>query len=310
MPKYALLTYPKAGSQWVRDVIFDPKVLARVPGVEFRPLGPGERFRNWAERDDGTCAGPFYVVRSEDWDRWAQPDDVGVHVGRDPRDVLVSWVFSMLYSHASDQVETRLNREPLNCLTMRHRLMVGMIPQTGMVAARTWKNCPQPNVLATSYETLVANEVETFAAIFGFFGWTIPRTLCEELVAEHSFEARSGGRPRGETNEQSHYRRGVAGDWNNYFDRALGELFESAHPGGLVHLGYERENDWFESLPKINELLDRDDETFSHSGVAQAAEIERLRRRIGVLESSYALQRTLLDEYERLTQIPVAGDRA
>ncbi|HVS27088.1 MAG TPA: hypothetical protein VHE58_07310 [Burkholderiales bacterium] len=43
---------------------------------------------------------------------------------------------------------------------------------------------------------------------------------------------------------QAHERKGVAGDWQNYFSKRVKEAFKNRYGGLLVATGYERDLDW------------------------------------------------------------------
>ena len=43
---------------------------------------------------------------------------------------------------------------------------------------------------------------------------------------------------------QSHFRKGVAGDWKNYFDDKVKSVFKDAYGHILVATGYESDMDW------------------------------------------------------------------
>jgi hypothetical protein len=305
-----LLTTPKSGSQWVRGVIFHPAVLAATDGLSFHaPLQP-DMLDEYARLPERACSGPYYQISAGDWLRAADASDRAAILYRDPRDILVSWVFAMAYSH-EDSAAVRCFREPFNCLNLRHCLMLGIPTQLGTRPTLTWiESEPARHFLLAKYEDLLERPETGFAAILRFFGWNVPSAILEKAIAENSFEARSGGRARGELNEQSHYRRGISGDWRTYFDRNLGELYESARPGELVRAGYETSDRWYEGLPLVNERLESDDRTAPAGVREMRSEIERLQRRNGVLESSYLAQRTLLEEYERLARVPGLTERA
>jgi Sulfotransferase domain len=302
--RYALLTYQKAGSQWIRDVLFGPRILAAAPGhVAYAPTDQYERLDIWRSKPDGTCGGPFYDVCHEEWSVWSRPQDRAVHVQRDPRDRLISWVFSVTVSHVAAPHINAL-RVPMNMLDLRDRisLAIGVTGQVAIWMARTWLNQPGLKTYhSTRYERLVENSVAEFGAIFEFFGWEIPNALLRDVIAREAFEVRSGGRPRGVTSEVSHYRRGVAGDWREYFDRALGELFERSYPGALVDLGYETENSWFESLPQTCHRLESAEFRGPGRDPQLLDDLRELRRRNAALESGFSAQRALLEEFEALT---------
>ena len=58
------------------------------------------------------------------------------------------------------------------------------------------------------------------------------------IVHRNRFEARSGGRVRGEEDRGSHYRRGVAGDWVNHFTPGVAARFAERHGSLVAKLGY------------------------------------------------------------------------
>ena len=69
-------------------------------------------------------------------------------------------------------------------------------------------------------------------------------------VYSSRFEAQTGGRERGTEDVGSHYRKGIAGDWVNYFEPQHVEAF-NAHFGDLLsRLGYEEDTNWGAYLSK------------------------------------------------------------
>jgi len=64
------------------------------------------------------------------------------------------------------------------------------------------------------------------------------------LLQKNSFEKKSGGRTKGEVNENSHYRKGVAGDWKNYFDDELKLLFKKRYNDLVMRYDYEDNDNW------------------------------------------------------------------
>jgi hypothetical protein len=64
------------------------------------------------------------------------------------------------------------------------------------------------------------------------------------IVERHSFRRKSGGRKKGEENRSHHYRKGVPGDWVNYFDDKLKQSFKDRYGDLVVQLGYENDYDW------------------------------------------------------------------
>lgn len=100
------------------------------------------------------------------------------------------------------------------------------------------------------YEDLLHDAADVLGRVLAAVGGAEPdATRVQEAVARYSFEAQSGRR-RGQEAAGSFLRRGVAGDWKNYFSRAAAEVF--AHYAGdtLTMLGYERDAAWVERVAR------------------------------------------------------------
>jgi len=63
-------------------------------------------------------------------------------------------------------------------------------------------------------------------------------------IYENRFAKKAGGRVRGEENTSSHYRKGIAGDWRNYFTDRHKARFKELYGDIVVNLGYEEKNIW------------------------------------------------------------------
>jgi hypothetical protein len=71
----------------------------------------------------------------------------------------------------------------------------------------------------------------------------VPMYLLRDIVEKHRFE-RVAGRKRGEENVQSHFRKGVPGDWRNHFGDRHVRAFKDRYNDLLLKLGYETDPDW------------------------------------------------------------------
>lgn len=74
--------------------------------------------------------------------------------------------------------------------------------------------------------------------------YSIPEWLLKEILTKKSFRRLSGGRRRGQENVQSHYRKGIPGDWRNHLEAVHIRAFKSDHNDLLVKLGYETDDNW------------------------------------------------------------------
>ena len=69
-----------------------------------------------------------------------------------------------------------------------------------------------------------------------------------DTVLRFSFEKQAGRIP-GQGDPNSLMRKGIVGDWRNWFTREAGEVFDHYCGETLVRLGYEADRKWFENLP-------------------------------------------------------------
>jgi Sulfotransferase domain len=72
----------------------------------------------------------------------------------------------------------------------------------------------------------------------------VPAEQVREAVLACRFETLTGGWPRGVEDVRSHERRGVAGDWRNYFTDRVTRAFKARFGDLLVAAGYEKDLQW------------------------------------------------------------------
>lgn len=203
----------------------------------------------------------------------------GFHVIRDPRDIVVSGYFSHRYSHPVSEHESPWlwsYREHLNSLPDQENGFLAEVEfcSTYFAQLRDW-NYQNPDILEIRYEVLIAEPLATFQQIHHFWGIptpvvaplltarllsnfvahkqkrhsklkipAFPQPILRLLLQRHSFQRKSGGRKPGQENQQKHYRKGVAGDWHNYFTPRVKDAFKEHYGNLLIQLGYEQDNNW------------------------------------------------------------------
>jgi len=161
---------------------------------------------------------------------------------RDLRDTLISQYFSVRYSHqifnpGMQRLRDKLSKMDLTdglIYLMQHRLFVSATIQ------RSWINSPY---LLIKYEDLNRDEIGVFKKIFKYCNIQGTDGEIENAVKSHSFTERSG-RKRGEEDIYSHHRKGIIGDWRNYFNEELTILFKKTFGDLLIEAGYESDMQW------------------------------------------------------------------
>jgi hypothetical protein len=142
-------------------------------------------------------------------------------VKRDPRDIVVSLFFSTKYSHTRTPAIARA-REELAQVSEEEgmqRMLQRHLPWTSDVVAE-WSRAEQETagrIRCFKYEDLFGvRQQETFGALMHHCGLRFSEEVLITLLNKHSFESITG-RAQGEEVTESHFRKGIAGDWQTYF---------------------------------------------------------------------------------------------
>jgi hypothetical protein len=183
-----------------------------------------------------------------------------IHIIRDGRDRTVSSVHRG-WRRASQGYLHRLSPEEL----ARGKALRGDsrgLAETGVFteewlrqAARNWsllvgravEDGPAllgPNYTEVRYEDLLERPDEEVRRLLSFLGVDTEGRLVEHCVSSASFEKLTRGRERGQEDPSSFYRKGVAGDWKNYFTEEDRRIFKEEAGELLIRLGYEEDLDW------------------------------------------------------------------
>jgi hypothetical protein len=175
------------------------------------------------------------------------PGSRGVHLFRDPRDMVVSGYFSHRNSHPIDVDGVRWTE------LIRHRINLRKLDEeAGMMAEiefsgyfldhmLSW-DYDAPNVLAVRMEDLVSDPAAQWRRMLAHWQLLdrLPGGHLDGLLATHSFERMAGGaRKIGEEDQTSHYRKGVAGDWRNHLNEDHLKLFRKRYGDLVERLGYD-----------------------------------------------------------------------
>lgn len=199
------------------------------------------------------------------------------HVIRDPRDIVVSSYFSHLHSHPTtnwpELVEHRSQLQ--NVDKARGLYLVIDFLQDVMEDLATW-DYADPRVLELKMEDVVRAPEESLVGAFAFLGLVdearvglpaaltaavssvkrrrsslipfrispVPASVLIDTLRRNAFSVKAEGRVAGVENVTSHYRKGIPGDWINYFETGHKEYFKARYADLLVKLGYESDDDW------------------------------------------------------------------
>src|SRR5688572_4324518 len=234
---YCHVTHWKAGSQWFLAVLkaaFKEAVVKPQPGMKHAYSTAPEAGKVYP------CC---YITRQEYFILQWPPNARRIVLIRDLRDTLISAYFSLRESHETNQFVDKW-RPVLQRVSMEEGLMYLMevwLFHSAMIQ-RTWLSAGEPVV---RLEDFMSRPAETLHQVLsGAWGLKTSMAQAEKLMRENSFARLSGGRQPGEEDISAHYRKGVQGDWKQYFTPRAVEHFKALYNDLLVLSGYEKSRDW------------------------------------------------------------------
>jgi hypothetical protein len=228
------ITHWKAGSQWVRAV------LTSLASSRFVPVKPDMSHVLQDPIRPGGVYTPVYLDKPSFECAVDAPHRRFVVI-RDLRDTLVSWYFSLRYSHNPNN-SVRDFRAALADMDTASGLEYLIEHRFDHMAAlqSSWLGGSE---LVIRYEDLLADEFATFRRICDHCQLEAGDGDLRAALDAHSFERKSG-RQRGQEDAKAHYRKGVAGDWKNHFRSETKAHFKRKFGWVLVQSGYEEGQDW------------------------------------------------------------------
>lgn len=239
-PTIVHVTHWKAGSQWIHRILHycasERVVTPEISGQHFlgKPVQSGKVY-------------PTVYATKEEFDRVRLPRNTRRFlVIRDLRDTLVSWYFSLKISHVVDSPEVLEIREALAARNQEEGLLWAIQDWShfAKVAAiqKSWLKAGEPFI---RYEDILENDEALLEQVLlNQCGLDVSRDLLRAAVRDTRFERLTGGRPRGMEDVTAHERKGIAGDWRNYFTDRIRWAFKSRFGELLIASGYQGDNDW------------------------------------------------------------------
>ena len=246
----------KSGSQWVTKIMADSLVAGATertvvtPGRDYIMNHKGVQ----SLREGFGCnaiVSPLYVT-CEQYEMLPDYKEArAFYVMRDPRDLLVSRYFAEKEIHNIMNEWQKQRREMLNDIGLSDgiKLMIEEI-STDMkkyyYSMKEWATCGFGNVRTVKSEDLIGGDgVRYWSRLLGHLDIGVSDEAVQGLLAKYSFRSLSGGREQGVGAIRAHhYRKGISGDWKNYFNDAHRRAFKENAQDLLFCLGYEQDDRW------------------------------------------------------------------
>lgn len=229
------ITHWKAGSQWIHKILVDC-VPERIIPPQLReaqfldgPLQPQKVY-------------PTVYVTKQQFDSVRLPSNWRRFVIiRDLRDTLVSAYFSLKVSHAILDYRIARWRSVLQSLSMEDGLIY-LIDEYLPRCASIQVSWLQAGERLLRYEDLLENDLDILEQVLlDECELPVSRERFREVVRANRFEQLTKGRLRGQEDRIVHERKGIAGDWRNYFSDRVTRAFNERFGGLLVATGYDNE---------------------------------------------------------------------
>lgn len=225
--------YPKSGGSWLSQL------LSEATGLSF----PRNRLPTL-----NSC-----ILQGHYLNRWNIKNPIVVW--RDGRDVLVSQYYHCLFPN--DRGNEYLVRKTRSILqfsdyeNIGHNLPKFMeyVFERNKYPRFSWTQfvaswCERRNTIHVKYEDLRRDTVAELVRLASLLGIEqLSQERCREIVFKYSFQNVTGRRP-GQEDNNTFVRKGIVGDWKNWFTRESKILFARYAGEALNRLGYENNYDW------------------------------------------------------------------
>lgn len=172
-----------------------------------------------------------------------------IHLVRDGRDVLTSGTFDWLLKDAEGTDRHEFYFNPIPGMKLERFFDAAVIKKW----AANW--CETIDVFAgdpadyrITYEQMKDDMAGALKGLFETLGVDASEAICQKCEEATTFESMTG-RPPGDEDPTAKARKGIVGDWKNYFTLVDGELFDALAGEQMAATGYEPNGDWVKHLP-------------------------------------------------------------
>jgi hypothetical protein len=212
--KYNLIhvvEYPKCGATWVS------RLIETYLNTE-RSIHDAKIITNMFIRQKHVLYKPYY--------------NKVVVVLRDPRDVYVSFYFHEVYLKKDKKLLTNMgyNGSLSDQANFKKYLLYKLNNPQSLSPGfsfsefyRSWID--KPNIHIVHYEQLHNNPEEALVGIVKYLGYEINDSQINKSIKRHEFKNITG-REKGQEDKNSHKRKGIVGDWKNYFTDELSDIMD------------------------------------------------------------------------------------
>ncbi|XP_072163327.1 sulfotransferase 1C2-like [Diadema setosum] len=255
-----LITYPKSGTTWVQQIVLLAyhdgdksqlegvhimKVVPFLEAVESMNIEGASTSRMQTELADEKPSPR--ILKTQVPTKWL-PESIRestrgkvIYVARNPKDMMVS------YFHFCKMTFNLPTYESWD--VFYEEFMADRVPRGSWFDSVLywWKKRDEPNVLFLKYEDMKKDLKESIRQISEFMGKSFSDETIDAIVAGSTFDAMKKNKTsnpdqvikRVKEGSKSFMRKGVIGDWKNYFSDEQNERFDKIYAEKLAGSGLE-----------------------------------------------------------------------
>ncbi len=177
---------------------------------------------------------------------------------RDGRDVVISFYFHTLFSNDAnpnfmvDKVRQKLRFNDYENVSENLPSFIeylasdfsrGFMRFSWADSVKSFKN--NKSVQIIQYENLLTDPNQELKKAIAFLtsSNTFEENKLERVIDEYSFQNQTKRKP-GTGDKNQFIRKGISGDWKNYFNKDSAEIFDKYWGQELIDMGYEEDRNW------------------------------------------------------------------
>lgn len=230
--------YPKSGGSWLTQLI------SNYTGIVSR--------RDQLPRFEKSIMHGHYLYSNS----FNKP----ICVIRDGRDIMVSYYHHMIIGHSRVSMDNVIRNRSKSGITDFENIKKNL-PRFIEYLNTDYKKgynkfswsdfinayLDKDNVCFIKYEDMLSDCENELKKVLKFIESDIDLKKVKSTIEQFSFKSQTKRNP-GDENKKSFLRKGISGDWKNYFTEESASMFDKFSGEELIKLGYEKDNSWVNKI--------------------------------------------------------------